>query len=514
GQARVVKCYNCQSEGHMARQRTQPKMPRNDAWFKDKAMLTEAHESGQILDEEQLAFLADLSILDVLMANLSNYGSDVISDVPHPEPYNNDMDNQSLHAMQDFEQTSVVDFPDNEITKLSAEQAFWLQTSNPNIEQSDISPVRIEAPSELPKTLKDIFDVFDKDLLNEVTEVQTVFNQIEAAIQQCSVDKQCFEFHKKELFLNNDRLLHQIMSQDLLLTVMNSTTVFSNSVNLKMQSSESYAKCFDLDAKLLKNQHAYNALLKKNDKDEKVKHDMDEIETINIELEHSVAKLLFENELLHKEIEHLKKIYKDQLVIAQLNSKSMENADFKGQVQEKFFVTTALQNELRRLKGYPDCSLVSGLRMLKTYDTEPLSAHELPGEYLEVAFWKNTCFIRNLDGVDLPLGSRDSNLNTISLDGMLNTSPICLLSKASKTKSWLWHRRLSHLNFGTLNKLAKDGLARGIPKLKFKKDHLCSASALGKSKKSSHQPKAEDTNQEKLYFLHMELYGRAWRSIN
>ncbi|GJS47459.1 putative reverse transcriptase domain-containing protein [Tanacetum coccineum] len=55
--------------------------------------------------------------------------------------------------------------------------------------------------------------------------------------------------------------------------------------------------------------------------------------------------------------------------------------------------------------------------------------------------------------------------------------------------------------------LAKDGLARGIPKLKFKKDHLCSACALGKSKKSSHQPKDEDTNQEKLSLLHMDLCG-------
>ncbi|GJX89920.1 retrovirus-related pol polyprotein from transposon TNT 1-94 [Tanacetum coccineum] len=63
------------------------------------------------------------------------------------------------------------------------------------------------------------------------------------------------------------------------------------------------------------------------------------------------------------------------------------------------------------------------------------------------------------------------------------------------------------LNFGTLNKLAKDGLARGIPRLKFQKDHLCSACALGKSKKSSHQPKAKDTNQEKLYLLHMDLCG-------
>nr|GEW36028.1 ribonuclease H-like domain-containing protein [Tanacetum cinerariifolium] len=88
---------------------------------------------------------------------------------------------------------------------------------------------------------------------------------------------------------------------------------------------------------------------------------------------------------------------------------------------------------------------------------------------------------------------------------MLKTSSICLLSKASKTKSWLWHHQLSHLNFVTLNKLAKDGLARGIPRLKFQKDHLCSVCALGKSKKSSHQPKAEDTNQEKLYPLHMDL---------
>nr|GEY67562.1 retrovirus-related Pol polyprotein from transposon TNT 1-94 [Tanacetum cinerariifolium] len=62
---------------------------------------------------------------------------------------------------------------------------------------------------------------------------------------------------------------------------------------------------------------------------------------------------------------------------------------------------------------------------------------------------------------------------------------------------------LSHLNFGYLNKLAKDGLVRGVPRLKFQKDHLCSTT--GKSKKSSHQPKAEDTNQEKLYLLHMDL---------
>ncbi|GKF30556.1 integrase, catalytic region, zinc finger, CCHC-type containing protein, partial [Tanacetum coccineum] len=70
--------------------------------------------------------------------------------------------------------------------------------------------------------------------------------------------------------------------------------------------------------------------------------------------------------------------------------------------------------------------------------------------------------------------------------------------RASKTKSWLWHRRLYHLNFGAINHLARHGLVRGLPKLKFETDHLCSACALGKSSKKPHKPKSEDTNQEKL----------------
>ncbi|GJR65437.1 retrovirus-related pol polyprotein from transposon TNT 1-94, partial [Tanacetum coccineum] len=126
---------------------------------------------------------------------------------------------------------------------------------------------------------------------------------------------------------------------------------------------------------------------------------------------------------------------------------------------------------------------------------------------LEVAFRKHTCFVRNLEGVDLLSGSRETNLYTLSIGDMMTSSLICLLSKALKTESWLWHRRLSHLNFGAINYLAKNGLVRGLPKLKFEKDHLCSACAMGKSKKQSHKPKSKDTNQEKLYLLHMDLCG-------
>nr|GEU66866.1 retrovirus-related Pol polyprotein from transposon TNT 1-94 [Tanacetum cinerariifolium] len=127
--------------------------------------------------------------------------------------------------------------------------------------------------------------------------------------------------------------------------------------------------------------------------------------------------------------------------------------------------------------------------------------------YLEVAFRQHTCFIRNLDGVHLLTGSRGRNVYTLSLQDMMASSPICLLSKDSKTMSWLWHRRLSHLNFGAINHLARQGLVRGLPKLKFKKEHLCSACAMGKSTNKSHKPKFKDTNQEKLYLLHMDLCG-------
>ncbi|GJZ59157.1 hypothetical protein Tco_0614973 [Tanacetum coccineum] len=165
----------------------------------------------------------------VLMANLSNYGSDVILDVLHSEPYHNDLDNQSMHAMQDFEQTSVVDFPDNKITSdsniipysqyLQETQQEAVQDTNLYAQQDSMILSVIKQMSEqminhkaqqikptlydgsvisskhavipvidnemtliLEETLKDIFDVFNKDLLNEVAEVQTVFNQMEAAV--------------------------------------------------------------------------------------------------------------------------------------------------------------------------------------------------------------------------------------------------------------------------------------------------------------------------------------------
>ncbi|GKE38528.1 integrase, catalytic region, zinc finger, CCHC-type containing protein, partial [Tanacetum coccineum] len=117
---------------------------------------------------------------------------------------------------------------------------------------------------------------------------------------------------------------------------------------------------------------------------------------------------------------------------------------------------------------------------------------------LEVAFRKHSCYVRDTNGVGLLKGSRGSNLYTISVEDMMKSSLICLLSEASKNKSWLWHRRLNHLNFGTINDLARKDLVRGLPRLKFEKDHLCSACQLGSSK---------NTNLEVLNTLHMDLCG-------
>ncbi|GJR15862.1 retrovirus-related pol polyprotein from transposon TNT 1-94 [Tanacetum coccineum] len=502
-----------------------------------------------------------------------------------------------------------------------------------------------------------------------------------------------------------------------------------------MKNSESCNKCLDLEAELVKkknmvdrdksceNQNALEFLeyfenndlkaqlqekdttinklrnhiksLRESDKKDRVKQDMDEIETINIELEHNVIKLLSKNELLHKEIEHLEKICKDQFdsikktralskdhcdsLIAQLNSKSMENVDLKGMFKldiepishrlknnrdahedylkktientdtirgltcpsltkssEKLVAVTpknkdkkvrvicstsasgsqptsntknnrisqssssnktnkvedqsrsvksrknktnrvaktkcnayvmqsmlnensksryAICNECLFHANHDKCVLAFvkdvnvhsksmstknnkkkniwkptgkvftkiGYRITNTTDSNQSwgsNASDVPSSSslvssrlsrlffdLEVAFRKHTRHNRDLDGVDLLKRSRGSNLYTLCLENMMSNSPICLLSKVSKTKSWLWHRRLSHLNFEYITQLAKQGMVRGLPRLKFQKYHLCYAYALGKSKKHSHKPKAEDSIQEKLYLLHMDLWG-------
>ncbi|GJU57336.1 retrovirus-related pol polyprotein from transposon TNT 1-94 [Tanacetum coccineum] len=158
----------------------------------------------------------------------------------------------------------------------------------------------------------------------------------------------------------------------------------------------------------------------------------------------------------------------------------------------KFLGTVKFGNDhVAKILGYGDYQ-IGNVTISRVYYVEGLghnlfSVGQFCDSNLEVAFRQHTCFIRNLEGVDLLTGSRGNNLYTLSLGDMMASSPICLLSKASKTKH---------------------GLIHGLPKLKFEKDHLCSTCAMGKSKKKPYKPKPEDTNQEKrIYFVHGTLWS-------
>ncbi|GKA25644.1 hypothetical protein Tco_0711753 [Tanacetum coccineum] len=132
GRVTVQQVQGRQGEGHMARQCTRPKRRRDAAWFKEKVLLVQAQAKGKVLDEEQLAFLADPEVADgqvaqtithnatfqtddldaydfdcddissakaVLMANLSSCDSDVLFEVPYSDTFQNDMMNQSVQEL-------------------------------------------------------------------------------------------------------------------------------------------------------------------------------------------------------------------------------------------------------------------------------------------------------------------------------------------------------------------------------------------------------------------------------
>nr|GFA58977.1 retrovirus-related Pol polyprotein from transposon TNT 1-94 [Tanacetum cinerariifolium] len=124
---------------------------------------------------------------------------------------------------------------------------------------------------------------------------------------------------------------------------------------------------------------------------------------------------------------------------------------------------------------------------------------------LEVAFRRDACFVRNLEGVDLLKGDCSTNLYTINLHEMASASPICLMARASSTKSWLWHQRFSYLNVDTINDLARNDLVAGLPKFKYHKEHLCPSCEQGKSKRASHPPKPVPNSRQRYYLLHMDL---------
>nr|GEZ82195.1 retrovirus-related Pol polyprotein from transposon TNT 1-94 [Tanacetum cinerariifolium] len=150
---------------------------------------------------------------------------------------------------------------------------------------------------------------------------------------------------------------------------------------------------------------------------------------------------------------------------------------------EKFLGTVRFgNNDFAVIAGYGDV-VIGSMTIKKVYYVEVLG-HNLfsVGQFcdadLEVAFRKSTCFIRDLKGNDLLTGSRGSDLYSITLQDTNSPNPIYLMAKETSSQAWLWHRRLSHLNFDTINLLSKNDIVVGLLKLKFIKDHLCSSSSI------------------------------------
>ncbi|GKB80490.1 retrovirus-related pol polyprotein from transposon TNT 1-94 [Tanacetum coccineum] len=129
GKQRTMICYNCKGEGHMSKQCTKPKRKRDDSWFKDKVLLVQAQENGQILHEEELTFLANPGIAEgqatqTVITHNATYQADNL------DAYDSDCDelntakialmaNLSQYAMQESlssEQSNVVNQSETEIT--------------------------------------------------------------------------------------------------------------------------------------------------------------------------------------------------------------------------------------------------------------------------------------------------------------------------------------------------------------------------------------------------------------
>nr|GFA37070.1 retrovirus-related Pol polyprotein from transposon TNT 1-94 [Tanacetum cinerariifolium] len=138
----------------------------------------------------------------------------------------------------------------------------------------------------------------------------------------------------------------------------------------------------------------------------------------------------------------------------------------------KFMGTVRFKNDhVAAILGFGDLQW-GNILITRVYFVEGLghnlfSVGQFCNSDLEIAFRGNACFVRNLEGVDLLKEDRSTNLYTINLYEMASASPICLMARASSTKSWLWHQQLSHLNFDTINDLARNDLVAGLPKFKY-----------------------------------------------
>nr|GEU84699.1 GDSL esterase/lipase [Tanacetum cinerariifolium] len=501
GQVKVVKCYNCQGEGHMARQCTQPKRPRNAIWG---------------------------------------------SDVPHSETYLNDMENQSVHAMYDFEQTPVVDFTDNKKhseSNIISYSQYLQETQQENVQDTNLQ-------TQQDSMILSVIEQMSKQMINHKAQriKPTLYDGIVMSAKHIAIPM----IDGEETLILEEEIQSKMSEKEKDPEAIKQNISYKPIDYEKLNRlSNDFGKRFTPQQELSTEQAFWLRMSNPTSKPS-------DASPVKIEAPKELPKIRTTHDARTEGewgFEHTKAVFNNDIIPflkSLIDIFNVFDRDLLNEIMEvhighvftevglkwkptgRTFTIVGNSCPLTRItlanvmpsKKTTSHSVETQKPELKVYSRKPKNVKNIgSSKKAKIVEFKNANHLKPnhtwgsnatdipsssslvMIGVDLLFGSRDTNLYTISLDDMLKTSLICILSKASKTKSWLFHHRLLHLNFGTLNKLAKDGLSRGIPRLKFQKDHLCSACALGKSKKYSHQRKPEDTNQEKLYLLRMDLCG-------
>nr|GEX14614.1 retrovirus-related Pol polyprotein from transposon TNT 1-94 [Tanacetum cinerariifolium] len=364
------------------------------------------------------------------------------------------------------------------------------------------------------KTLKEHFEGIQKALTKEIKEMKEILEELEAEVDQNVMHRKHDEIERRNLLIANDNLIVDCLSKDMFYTA----TDFVLTVSRFFDMHEALNAAQKRIAKLEYENSNMENKIQNDDHDVMVNH-FSKLEILN-QFPLTLGIIGINSATAASGSKPKSNIKKDMTLQAKSDMRKVEvhPKKNKSSVKQKNRIDSSISykrtignDHFGAIMGYGDYvigdSVISRVCYVERLGHDLYSVGQLCDSNLEVAFRKHSCYVRDADGVELIKGSCGSNLYTISVEDMMKSSPMGLLSKASKTKSWLWHRRLNHLNFGTINDLARKDLVRGLPRLKFKKDHLCSTCKLRKSKKHTHLPKAKNTNLEVLNTLHMDLCG-------
>ncbi|GKC33393.1 integrase, catalytic region, zinc finger, CCHC-type containing protein, partial [Tanacetum coccineum] len=226
-----------------------------------------------------------------------------------------------------------------------------------------------------------------------------------------------------------------------------------------VQRCEKQSVDFELKLQHEKEKHKWDSNLKNkntNPLDYSWISKMEKLKDENLSLDFTVQSLIKERDNVKLEYQKLfNSIKKTQ------SQTQTEMDELIAHVSDNFFANYKLNVHSKGNITICHVYYVEGLRH------NLFSVGQFCDDDLEVAFHSKTCYVRNLEGDDLLTGGRESNLYIISISNMTASSPVCLMSKATSAKSWLWHRRLSHLNFGTINDLIKHDMGDGLSKFKY-----------------------------------------------